>query len=74
MKKKLNITIEKSLVPEAKAYARTQDLSLSQLIENLLKERTAQGGIAFSTKWRGRFQIVEKEDARYKKLKERYSL
>lgn len=74
MKTKLNITIDEALVPKTKAYARTHGVSLSQLIENLLKEKTTQQETSFSANWRGRFLSEEKGGARYKKLKERYSL
>lgn len=74
MKTKLNITIDEALVPKTKEYARSNGISLSQLIENLLKEKTLQEGNLFSAKWQGRFCTVDREEPRYMKLKERYSL
>lgn len=37
MKKKLTLTIDKHLITKAKKYAKDQDSSLSDLVENYLK-------------------------------------
>lgn len=72
MKTKLNLTIDENLVPKSKRYAKTKGLSVSQLVENMLREVTQKQENSFSQKWRGKFKAVEKEEMRYKKLKERY--
>lgn len=72
MKTKLNLTIEKDLVPKSKKYAKTIGLSVSQLVENMLREVTQKNQDSFSKRWRGKFKAEEKDEIRYKKLKERY--
>ena len=72
MKTKLNLTIDINLIPISKNYAQIQGISLSQLVENLLREKTSEIKPTFSEKWRGQFNVSEKNDARYNKLKKRY--
>lgn len=72
MKAKLNLTIEKELVRNSKEYARKKGISVSCLIENLLKENIKQSNTSFAEKWQGKFRIASKEEDRYNKLEERY--
>ncbi len=72
MKAKLNLTIEEELIPLSKKYARSQGLSVSQLVEKLLRQLTMKEKPAFSSRWRGKFKTIEKNDTRYEKLKERF--
>ncbi len=72
MKEKLNLTIEKSLIPRSKAYARSKGISVSTLVEKLLRNVTDENKESFSQRWAGKFSVLEREDERYKKLKERY--
>jgi hypothetical protein len=71
MKTKLNLTIDEELVPVTKEYASRRGMSLSQLVEELLREVTSNDGPTFSDKWRGRFKPSKKEGPRYEKLKKR---
>ncbi|SHF91497.1 DUF6364 family protein [Flavisolibacter ginsengisoli] len=43
MKNRLNITIDETLIDEAKRYAEKNNKSLSQIIEESLKKLVAQG-------------------------------
>ena len=73
MKAKLTVTIEQELVPEAKRFARSRGVSLSQLIETTLRDEMAdssRGG--FAERWRGKFEPADREDARYRHLAEKY--
>lgn len=42
MNSKLTLTIERSLIEKAKVYARKQERSLSDLVENYLKALTSE--------------------------------
>lgn len=74
MKRKLNLTIDKALIPLSKRYARKQGKSVSELVESLLRELVFQDAPTFSEKWKGRFRANAKEGPRYDKLKDRYQL
>lgn len=74
MKTKLNLTIDENLVPRSKAYAKKRGKSVSELVEELLRNATEKGGPTFSEKWCGRFSLQEKSDPRYNMLMERYQL
>ena len=73
MKTKLTVTIDENLIPEAKAYAKSQGVSLSHVIEEMLIKLTAQKSQkSFASKWRGRFKASKKDSDRYKTLSERF--
>lgn len=72
MKTKLHLSIDETLVPLTKEYARSQGMSVSQLVEKMLREVTGNDEPTFSKKWRGRFKQAQKEDLRFKKLKARF--
>jgi len=72
MKRKLTITIDEEVLPRAKRYARQNGVSLSQLIEDALRNLAPRDGPSFSTKWRGKFLPAERNSPRYKTLAERY--
>jgi post-segregation antitoxin (ccd killing protein) len=73
MKTKLTVTIEKELVPEAKRFARTRGISLSQLIEDALREEmTPAAEPGFAARWRGRLRPAERDDPRYRHLAAKY--
>lgn len=59
MKAKLNLTIEKELIPIGKEFARKHGMSVSQLVEKPLRQITEKEKPTFSEKWRGRFQAGE---------------
>ena len=72
MKTKLTLTIDEELVPRAKALARKKGLSLSQLVENSLREMDGEEGLSFSERWRGKLVAAERDEARYRALAEKY--
>jgi hypothetical protein len=74
MKTKLNLTIDEDLVPKTKAYARKNGMSVSELVEEYLREVTKKPDRSFSQKWRGKFKIDEKKSPRFERLKDRYQL
>ena len=74
MKSKLNLTIDQDLVPLSKKYARSRGISISKLVEDLLRKVTQKDNPSFSEKWRGQFKVARKRGPRYDKLKDRFSL
>ena len=74
MKTKLNLTIDKDLVPKSKAYARMKGKSVSQFIEDLLRKAISNKDESFVKRWRGKFIITDKTDPRHQILKRRYQL
>jgi len=72
MKAKLNLTIAQELIPVCKEYAQSQGLSVSQLVEELLRGLTEKEETAFSKKWRGKFKASGKQGPKYDKLRERF--
>lgn len=72
MKTKLTVTIDESILPEAKRYAKRQGTSLSNLIEQGLRDATASGKPTFSARWRGRFEPARGTDNRYRLLAKKY--
>jgi len=73
MKTKLTVTIDEKLVPEAKRFARARGVSLSQLIEEALREEmTPSEEPGFAGRWRGRLRPAERTDDRYRRLARKY--
>lgn len=72
MKTKLTVTIDEELVPRAKRFARSRGVSLSRLIEDSLRQLSASGSRSFSERWRGTFRPAVREDARYRRLADKY--
>jgi hypothetical protein len=72
MKSKMTLAIDKELIPQSKKYAKKRGISVSQLVEELLRESIQNDRPSFSTRWRGKFKVVEKDDAKFAKLKGRY--
>ena len=72
MKVKVNLTIEENLVERTKHYAKMQGVSISQIVENFLREKVSTHETSFCNRWRGYFQLSTKNDKRSQKLKERY--
>ena len=72
MKNKLTVTVEKELIPKAKAYAKLHGISLSEIIEETFKKLSGRKGASFSDKWRGKFTVVRKNEHRFTKLSEKY--
>ena len=72
MKSKMNLTIDEKLIPQSKEYARMHGMSVSQLVEELLRSTVQQNTPTFSDRWRGKFVVADKDDERYAKLKDRF--
>ena len=72
MKTKLTVTIDEEVLPKAKEHARRQGVSLSSLIEDGLRQVSADAEPSFSGKWRGRFRAADRDDERYKRLAKKY--
>ena len=72
MKKKLTITVDADLLPLAKRYARSRGVSLSSLVEQSLREVAGDESASFSSRWRGRFRLAERDDPRYDALAGKY--
>jgi len=72
MKTKVTLTIDEGLLPQAKRYARRQKISLSELVENSLREMTAHDQDSFASRWRGKFQPTDREGAHYEQLAKKY--
>jgi len=72
VKTKLTVTIDERLVPKAKQFARSRGVSLSQLIENALREMSADEAGSFSSRWLGKFSLADRDDERYRALTKKY--
>jgi hypothetical protein len=72
MKTKLTITIDSEFLPVAKRYARSQGVSLSQLIETTLKSMSCEEQLSFAKRWKGKFRPADRDDARYRALARKY--
>lgn len=73
MKAKLTVTLDENLIPEAKRFARGRGLSLSQLIEDTLREEmSANVEPGFADRWRGALKPAEKDDPRYRRLARKF--
>jgi hypothetical protein len=72
VKRKLTVTIDEELVPKAKKHARSVGVSLSQLIEQALREISDVGAPSFSERWRGKLRTSNRRDERYRHLSEKY--
>ena len=74
MKAKLTLTVDQSLVPRAKRYARSRGVSLSSLVEAALSEMIAtKEARSFSDRWRGSLELAQRDDdARFRALLEKY--
>ncbi len=72
MRVKLTVTIDERVVPAAKRYAQRQGLSLSRVIEQALRDISAEGTPTFSMRWRAQFKASRRKDARYTLLAKKY--
>ncbi len=72
MKRKLTITLDDALASKAERLARSRGLSLSALIESVLRESLGADGPSFAARWRGRFRPANRNDPRYKALARKY--
>lgn len=74
MKRKLTITVDEELIPQAKRQARARGISLSELIERRLREVCDEDGSSFSSRWRGRMTLKPRaqQDERYRRLAKKH--
>jgi hypothetical protein len=72
MKAKLTITVDEKLIPEAKRYARSRGKSLSQVVEDRLRQAIAERDAGFAQRWRGRFKAADGVDDRFIHLAKKY--
>ncbi len=72
MKAKLTVTIDEELLPRAKGFARSRGVSLSQLIEQALRELSDAGRPSFAERWRGRLRVAKRSDDRFQHLARKY--
>jgi post-segregation antitoxin (ccd killing protein) len=73
MKTKLTVSIDDELIPRARRFARGRGISLSELVETLLRSLTEESeSPSFSQRWRGKFHPAGRGDERYKALAKRY--
>lgn len=73
MKAKLTVTIDEELLPRAKAYARQTGRSLSEIIENALRQLSTDAQPDFATRWRGKFDLSHGDDERRRRLLKKYA-
>jgi post-segregation antitoxin (ccd killing protein) len=73
MKTKLTVTIDEELLPRAKEYARQSGSSLSELIENALRELSSDAQPDFATRWRGKFGLSSGDEERRRRLLKKYA-
>lgn len=73
MKAKLTVTIDQEIIQKAKTYARSRGISLSQLIESVLREiSSGEGSLSFSQRWWGKFRPAGRQDELYRRLAEKH--
>jgi len=72
MKAKVTLTLDEDLLPKAKRYARSHNMSLSELVENSLRKATTNDRRTFSVRWRGKFRPADRKDERYQQLSKKY--
>lgn len=72
VKKKLTLTVEQAIVKEAKLFAYAHNVSLSQIVEDALAARITEESSPLGDKWKGRFRLSDKKDARTDYLLKRH--
>ncbi len=73
MKTKLTLTIDRELIPLAKRHAQARGVSLSELVETGLRRLNTDANTpSFASRWRGKFAVVNRGDARYRALAKKY--
>ena len=60
MKEKLTLTIDRETIVRAKAFAKREKTSLSQLVEDQFKALNSE---SFTKKWRGQFKVPAPDPA-----------
>lgn len=71
MKEKLTLTVDRAAIARAKAFAKKQRTSLSQIVENQFKQLGVE---SFVDKWRGQFKepSPDPSDPRLTYLRKKY--
>lgn len=71
MKEKLTLTIERDAIARAKAFAKKEKTSVSQLVE---RQFNRLGSESFTVKWRGKFKVPQPDprDPRLNYLLKKY--
>ena len=72
MKRRLSITVDDALIQESKRFAHSRGLSLSTLIESVLRDSLAADAPSVADRWRGRFRPAQRNDPRYEALARKY--
>ncbi len=72
MKRKLTISLDDALVARVERHARSRGLSLSTLIESVLRDSLAADAPSVADRWRGRFRPAQRNDPRYEALARKY--
>jgi len=72
MKTKLTLSIDEELVPLAKTAARRQGRSLSDLVEEALREISVPPSKSVVDEWQGAFEPADRNDERYEYLAKKY--
>lgn len=79
MKTKMTLGIEQRVSHQAKFLAKQRGTSLSQMIENFLRQEiapttTRKSALSFSQRWAGKMNLTKSTDPRAQKLKSKYKL
>lgn len=78
MKSRITLTVDPGVTHRAKDVARREGLSLSALVEKMLKEISEMPSTdpreTFSQRWRGGMQLTDRSDERAERLKAKYKL
>lgn len=78
MKARVTLTVDPRVSHEAKRAAQARGLSLSALVETLLREITGNPApgdrptAAFSLRWQGRLSPSRRDDPRARRLRSKY--
>ncbi|MCH8512946.1 MAG: DUF6364 family protein [Kiritimatiellae bacterium] len=78
MKTRITLTVDPGVSHRAKDVARREGLSLSALVEKMLKDVSGDPSTpsreTFSQRWRGRMELTDISDERTARLKDKYKL
>lgn len=72
MKTKLTLTVDAELLPQVKRIAVLKGTSVSQIVEDGMRNLVQDSGQTFAKKWRGKLKESLKNDERYEYLAKKY--
>ncbi|MGF1678708.1 MAG: DUF6364 family protein [Candidatus Methylacidiphilales bacterium] len=81
MKLRQTFTLSPDVSARARDYARREGVSLSSLVEQLLRQKTGledkvtgktSGGVSFAKRWAGRGKWGQGDDLRARRLRDKY--